>query len=339
MPPLVSLVIVNWNGLHYLTECWAAVQAQTYAPVEVILVDNGSTDGSLEWLAAQSPAPQVIRNTANQGFARANNQGIRQARGTYVALLNNDAYPEPNWLAALVAAAEADPQVGMVGSLMVFADAPEVVQSAGICVDRCGVSWDCAGGESAAAQGLTPRAVFGPSAGAALYRRDMLAALGGFDEGFFAYLEDVDLAWRARWLGWRALLVPAARVRHVHSGTGRQGSAFKTYYLARNKYQMLLKNYPLPQLLLYAPLIAFYDWLSLLNSLLSQRTLSGLRGRFAGMTCIAHVLRRRRTGQGRAQVSGQSIFELLEPVAAPWQVGRRYRHLAARPAAPRPARP
>ncbi len=339
MPPLVSLVIVNWNGLHFLTECWAAVQAQTYTPIEVIVVDNGSTDGSLEWLAAQTPAPHVIRNAANQGFARANNQGIQRAHGAYVALLNNDAFPEPGWLAALVATAEAAPLVGMVASLMVFADQTEVVQSAGICVDRCGVSWDCAGGELAAAQGVMPRPVFGPSAGAALYRRDMLDALGGFDEGFFAYLEDVDLAWRARWLGWQARLAPAARVRHVHSGTGRQGSDFKTYHLARNKYRLLFKNYPLPQLLWYAPLIVFYDWLSLVNSLVSQRTLSGLRGRFAGVTSMAHALRRRRVVQGGAAVSARSIFALLDPVAAPWQVGRRYRHLAARPAAPVTARP
>lgn len=329
MPPLVSLVIVNWNGLHFLPECWAALRAQTYAPVEIIVVDNGSTDGSLGWLAAQTPAPQVIRNATNRGFAAANNQGIRLAQGQYVALLNNDAYPEPGWLAALVAAAEADPQVGLVGSLMVFADDPEVVQSAGVCVDRCGVTWDCAGGEPAAAQGLTPRPVFGPSAGAALYRRDLLTALGGFDETFFAYLEDVDLAWRARWLGWQALLVPAARVRHVHSGTGREGSAFKTYYLARNKYRLLLKNYPLPQLFRYAPLIALYDALSLLNSLVRQRTLSGLRGRLVGLASCAHPLRQRRA-LPPAPEAGRAVFNLLAPVAAPWQVGRRYRHLAAR---------
>jgi len=330
VPPLVSLVIVNWNGLRFLPECWAALRAQTYPAVEVIVVDNGSTDGSLAWLAEQVPAPQVIRNGFNRGFAAANNQGIRQAQGQYVALLNNDAYPEPGWLAALVAAAEADPQVGLVGSLMVFADQPEIVQSAGVCVDRCGVTWDCAGGEPAAAQGALPRPAFGPSAGAALYRRELLVALGGFDEAFFAYLEDVDLAWRARWLGWQALLVPAARVRHVYSGTGRQGSAFKTYYLARNKYRLLLKNYPLPHLLAYAPLIALYDTLSLLNSLIRQRTLSGLWGRLAGLAALPAALRQRRAVQGGARAGRRAVFSLLAPVAAPWRVGRRYRHLAAR---------
>jgi len=327
MPPTVSIVIVNWNGLHFLKECWAALAAQTYAPVEVIVVDNASTDGSLEWLAAQTPAPQLIRNAANRGFAASNNQGLALARGAYVALLNNDAYPDPGWLAALVAAAEANPTVGMFASLMVFADRPEVVQSAGICLDRCGITWDCAGGQPAAAQSQTPSAVFGPSAGAALYRRELLATLGGFDEGFFAYLEDVDLAWRARWLGWSALLVPAARVRHVASGTGRQGSAFKTYYLAQNKVRMLLKNYPMPHLLLYAPLIALYDALSLANSLLAQRTLSGLRGRLAGWRALGQVLRQRRAVQGGRRATKAEVFALLAPVAAPWQVARRYRHL------------
>lgn len=335
MPPTVSIVIVNWNGLRFLKECWPALAAQTYAPVELIVVDNASTDGSREWLQAQSfapqtPAVQVVCNAANRGFAAANNQGLAVARGAYVALLNNDAYPDPGWLAALVAAAEANPQAGMFASLMVFADRPDVVQSAGIGLDRCGVAWDIAGGEPASAQGQTLRAVFGPSAGAALYRRELLNALGGFDERFFAYLEDVDLAWRARWLGWGALLVPAARVRHVHSGTGRQGSAFKTYYLARNKIHMLLKNYPLPHLLLYAPLIALYDLLSLANSLFAQRPLSGLRGRLAGWRSLGSVLRQRRLVQGGARVSTAEVFKQLAPVAAPWQVARRYRHLDGR---------
>jgi GT2 family glycosyltransferase len=330
VPPLVSIVIVNWNGLHFLKECWPALAAQTYAPVEVIVVDNGSTDGSLDWLAEQAPAPNVICNSQNRGFAAANNQGIQQARGPYVALLNNDAYPEPGWLAALVAAAEADARVGMVASLMVLANQPEIVQSAGICLDRSGVAWDCAGGEPVAAQGVDPRPVFGPSAGAALYRRELLAALGGFDEAFFAYLEDVDLAWRARWLGWQALLVPGARVRHVHSGTGRQGSAFKTYYLAQNKLRLLLKNYPSPYLILYAPIIALYDWLSLLNSLAGQRTLSGLRGRLAGWRALGQVLSQRYSVQAAKRVSGRAALAWLAPVAAPWTVQRRYRHLAAR---------
>ena len=330
MPPLVSIVIVNWNGLRFLPECWAALRAQTYAPVEVIVVDNGSTDGSLAWLAAQTPAPRLIVNAANRGFAAANNQGLAAAQGQYVALLNNDAYPEPGWLAALVAAAEADSAIGMAGGLLVFADRPEVVQSAGICVDRCGVTWDAAGGQPTDQQGAALRAGFGPSAGAALYRRAMLAALGGFDEAFFAYLEDVDLAWRARRAGWQAALVPSARVRHVHSGTGRQGSDFKTFYLARNKYRLLVKNYPWPYWVLYAPLIVAYDLLSLVNSLVTQRTLAGLRGRLAGLRGLGAALRARRAAQTQARTSGWAVFKLLAPVAAPWRVAERYAHLEPR---------
>ncbi|MCC7359659.1 MAG: glycosyltransferase family 2 protein [Anaerolineales bacterium] len=330
MPPLVSVVIVTWNGLRFLPECWAALRAQTYAPIEVIVVDNGSTDGSGQWLAVQTPAPRVIVNAGNRGFAAANNQGLAAARGEYVALLNNDAYPEPGWLAALVAAAEADPGVGLLGGLLLFADRPHIVQSAGICVDRCGITWDAAGGELAAQQGDQPRPSFGPSAGAALYRRELLAALGGFDEAFFAYLEDVDLAWRARRAGWRAVLVPSARVKHVHSGTGRQGSALKTFYLARNKYRLLVKNYPWPYWVLSAPLIGLYDLLSLADSLLNQRTLAGLRGRLAGLRGLGAALRARRAAQAAAHTSGWAVLRLLAPAAAPWRVRRRYAHLERR---------
>jgi GT2 family glycosyltransferase len=335
-PALVSVVIVNWNGQPLLERCLAALDAQTYADREVIVVDNGSTDASLAWLAECQPAVRLLRNDHNRGFAAANNQGIRAARGRYVALLNNDAFATPGWLAALVAAAEAHPRAGMVASLMLFADRPSMVNSAGICVDRFGVSWDRAGGAPAADPESAIVPVFGASAGAALYRREMLAELDGFDEDFFAYLEDVDLAWRARWLGWQAVLAPAARVLHIASATSREGSAFKTHCLARNKLLLLLKNYPAPQLWRYAPALVLYDLLSLANSLLIQRTLAGLRGRLEAVPLFGRALRRRRQLQSTRRASPDEVFAALAAPAWPWQVQRRYQHLY-RPAAERAA--
>jgi GT2 family glycosyltransferase len=210
---------------------------------------------------------------------------------------------------------------------MLFADRPHLVNSAGVCVDRFGVTWDCSGGELAASLGGEVMPVFGACAGAALYRREMLLALGGLDETYFIYLEDVDLAWRARWLGWEAVFAPAARVRHVHSGTTRQGSTFKTYLLARNKIQLLLANYPMPHLLLLAPLLLFYDFFSLLNSLFLQRTVSGLRGRLAGWAALGHALRVRRRTLSARVASPAQIFALLAAPVLPWRVPRRYAHL------------
>ena len=326
--PTVSVVIVNWNGRRFLPRCLESLGAQTFPPSEIILVDNGSTDSSAAWVREHSPHVCLILNDRNVGFAAANNQGIRAASGEFVALLNNDAFPEPGWLAALVAAAQSNPRVGSVASLMLFADRPEVVNSAGVSVDRCGVTWDRAGGEPASSQGTAIVPVFGASAGAALYRRSMLLALDGLNEAYFIYLEDVDLAWRARWMGWEAVLAPAARVLHVHSGTTRQGSAFKTYLLARNKIHMLLTNYPWPHLLLLGPLLLLYDNLSLAQTLFGQRSLAGLRGRLAGWATASQALRARRRVQAARRASARVVFAALAPAEWPWRVPRRYAHLS-----------
>jgi len=328
MPPLVSVVIANWNGRCYMEKCLASLNAQTYPSLEIIVVDNGSADGSRDWLVEHYPAVQVIANKENRGFAVANNQGISRSRGVYVALLNNDAWAEPDWLSCLVAAVEQDPNIGMAASLMLLADQPERVDSAGACVDRFGISWDRLSGEPAAASAASPAPVFGASAGAALYRRQLLDQTAGFDEDFFNYLEDVDLAWRALWLGWRAVYEPAARVYHVHSGTSGAGSAFKTYWLARNKIGLILKNYPRPQLWYYWPLILLYDGLSLGAALLAPQRWSALRGRLDGWRLLGRTLAKRRALQAMARVPAAEVFRRLAPPATPWQVRHRFQHRA-----------
>ena len=214
MGALVSVVVINWNGLPHLAACLPRLLGQTYAPFEVLIVDNGSQDGSQRWLADNFAQVRLIANAENVGFAAANNQGIQAARGAYVALLNNDTLPEPQWLAALVAAIEAQPRIGMAASKMVYTDRPEMINSTGVCLDRCGITWDRATGQPDAASDDRVVEVFGASAGAGLYRRELFTEVGLLDEGFFAYLEDVDLAWRAQWFGWKAVYVPAAKVCH-----------------------------------------------------------------------------------------------------------------------------
>jgi GT2 family glycosyltransferase len=326
------VIVVNMNGRRFLERCLSSLAAQTYSPVEIFLVDNGSTDGSQAWVAEHFPLVRVIANTTNRGFAAANNQGIALAEGDFVALLNNDAWVEADWLERMVAAAERDPAIGMVAPLMVLANHPQVIDSAGVQVDRCGISWDRAGGWAVSQGPGADEPIFGPSGGAALYRRQLLEQVGGFDEDYFIYLEDVDLAWRARWLGWQAAYVPAARVYHIHSGTNREGSAFKTYWLARNKIQMIAKNYPLPQLWLYLPVIWLYDTLSLGATILRAQGRSAVRGRLAGWRAVPSAWRKRRA-LGRPALTGTEIHRLLSSSVWPWQAARRYEHLDARPQA------
>jgi GT2 family glycosyltransferase len=331
--PLVSVVIANWNGRHHLEVCLPALAEQTLPAAEIIVVDNGSTDGSQAWLAAKHPEVTVLANDRNRGFAAANNQGIRAARGGYIALLNNDTRPIPEWLAALAHTLDTDTRLGMAASLMVFADRPTLINSMGVSVDRCGISWDRGGGQVVAGMADSLVEVFGASAGAALYRRELFDDVGGFDEDFFAYLEDVDLAWRARWRGWRAVCVPAARVYHAHSSTGVEGSAFKTYWLARNKIVVIAKNYPTPYLWWQLPMILVYDGLSLVNAVVRQRNASALRGRLAGWAAVGRAWRQRQAVQRGARVTAAAMFAWLEPADWPWRLQqRRYGHLGPRAA-------
>lgn len=194
----------------------------------------------------------------------------------------------------------------MCASLMLFADRPEVVQSAGIAVDRAAIAWDRLGGH-AAHEALEPCEVFGPSGGAALYRRAMLDEIGLYDERFFAYLEDVDLAWRAQRAGWRCRYVPAARVLHATSATSVQGSPFKNRLLGRNKVWLAMKNARMRDL----PVVAAYDLAAVLYAGLRRGEWAHLRGRLDG---LAHWVERDAAGAGEPP---------FDPLVAPWRVPAR----------------
>jgi GT2 family glycosyltransferase len=198
MSAKVSLIILNWNGRPYLEGCLSSVMAQTYPDFEAVLVDNGSTDGSAEFVAQRFPQVHIIRHDENLGFAAGNNTAIRATQSPYVATLNNNAQVESTWLAKLGKAMEADDQVGMCASKMLYAHQPHVIDSAGLSPDVAGIAWNRRRGERDRGDDAGPREVFGACAGAALYRRATLNQIGLFDEDFFAYLEDADLAWRAR---------------------------------------------------------------------------------------------------------------------------------------------
>jgi GT2 family glycosyltransferase len=320
-----TIIIPNLNGRHMLEPCLSALEAQTRRDFEVIVVDNGSTDGSVEWLAEAYPSVRTIANQENHGYAMAVNQGIRASVSQYVATLNNDAEVSPGWLAALIEAAESADQIGMCASRMLFAERPSMIDSAGINIDRVGIAWDRRGGETDKEAEETPVEVFGPCAGAALYRRTMLEEIGLFDQEFFAYLEDVDLAWRARRAGWRCLYVPSACVLHRHSATAGEGSPFKSYQLGRNKVWLLVKHYPVGHLWWYVPLIVLYDLLAVIYALLVRHDVHSLLGRLAGLSSARHMWAKRST----VDVAARRDLDWLLPADTPWQVPRRYRHLAS----------
>jgi GT2 family glycosyltransferase len=323
--PEVTVIIPNWNGQRLLPACLAALCRQRDRSFQVIVVDNGSTDGSVEWLRQHYPAVRLIVNQRNLGFAAAINQGIISTESRWVATLNNDTEVAEGWLSALVQAADSDPIVGMCASKMLFAHQPEMINSAGICLDLAGIAWDCCGGKPNSDSDQKTHEVFGPCGGAALYRRKMLEEIGLFDEDFFAYLEDVDLAWRARRAGWSALHVPSARVLHNHSATGVEGSPFKSFHLGRNKIWLLVKNYPFRQAWAYGFLCLLYDFAAVAYALVGRRDPYALYGRVAALSGLRRMWRKRHTG--RTWDRFDSAW--FAPLKAPWRVPDRYRHIPA----------
>lgn len=322
--PFIEVIIPSWNGLQWLKQCLPTLDRQALTDFRITVVDNGSRDDTTVWLQTQYPDIQMIRNPRNLGFALAVNQGVRRASAKYVATLNNDTQVDPDWLQNLAGVAESSESVGMAASKMLFADDPGVVNSAGIAVDRAGIAWDRLGGARDDPQLTKPQEVFGPCAGAALYRRAMLDEIGLFDEDFFAYLEDVDLAWRARRAGWRCLYAPKARVLHLHSATGQEGSPFKSFHLGRNKIWLLAKNYPFRELREHVPLVILYDLLAATYALVARRDTHALRGRLAGLRSWHKMWRKRRIPPASRS---RTDIDFLEPIVPPRRVMRRYKHI------------
>ena len=330
-PTTAAIVVLNYNGLHHLPGLFAGLAQQTRRDFALFIVDNGSRDGSqaaIPQLAAAFAVPTtLIENTENRGFAAACNQGIAAAGTTpWLVMLNNDTRPDPRWLEQLLATAADRPDVGMVASKMLFAHDPGRINSAGIALDWAGIAWDAQGGAPDDPSETTVREIFGPCGGAGLYARAMLDEIGGFDATFFAYLEDVDLAWRARLAGWRCLYQPQARVLHAHSATSGEGSPFKSYLLGRNKVWLLAKNYPQPWLTLYLPIIVAYDLLAALYGWITRGDAALLRGRWDGLRRLPVAWRARRHIQRRWR-RRQNWARTVAPLEWPWRVSRRYIHL------------
>ena len=331
--PTVSVVVVTWNGLRHLERCLPALLAQRLEAgdaFEVIVVDNASSDSSREYLARlgeRDSRLRVLLNDRNHGFAGPNNQAFDAARGAFIATLNNDAPPEPGWLAALLDAARRDPRTGSVASRMVFDHAPDIIQSAGIAIDRAAIAWDRLVGQPASAAGTEIEEVFGASAGAALYRTAMLRELDGFDARYFMYLEDVDLAWRARLAGWKAVYAPHATVRHAHSASAVEGSPFKLWHLGRNKWWTITKCYPTAGLARYLPAILAYDLASLPITVTTRRTVAPVTARLAALWGIKPFLKDRVILHHRYPDGWSRTRAWMEPLKAPQDILRRYRDL------------
>ena len=249
-----TVIIPNYNGLRFMEECMASLKAQTYRNFKILVVDNGSTDGSVDWLKEKQIETIFLKE--NTGFSGAVNVGIRAADTPYVILLNNDTRADEYFVAELVRALEQSPGIFSVSSKMIQMYAPHLMDDAGDMYSVLGWAYQRGVGQDIRRYRKSRR-VFSACAGAAIYRREVFEEIGYFDEMHFAYLEDIDVGYRARIAGYDNIYCPAAVVWHVGSGTsGSKYNSFKVKLAARNNIYLNYKNMPTLQLLVNAVPIA-----------------------------------------------------------------------------------
>lgn len=284
---LLSAIVVNFRQPELLRACLRSLDAalaRVEGESELVVVENGSGDGSAELVRREHPDAALVELDENHGFGGGVNAGLERSRGEYIALVNNDATVEPDALAELVrVACEGGRDVGSVAAQMRFADRPQTINSAGIGIDRLGVVYDRQLGAAVGSGERCPVEVFGASGGAALWRRAALDSVGGFDGSFFVYLEDADLAWRARMRGWRSLYAPAAVVYHHHSATAVHSSPFKYRWVGRNRVRLLARNADARMLARHAPAMVAYDLAYVAYAAARDRTLAPVAGRLRGL--------------------------------------------------------
>ena len=307
MQPDVSVVIVTWNGRQHLDICLAAVAAQQGVATETIIVDNGSTDGTAELIRSGYPWVKLVALAENCGFAGGNNAGAREARGRFVAFLNNDTSPDPGWLRALLAGIDEPAGFALTTSRIVYMHDPDVIDSAGDGMLRWGGAYKRHHGEPTSMAPVTEE-VFGVCGAACLMPKAVFDELGGFDEDFFASHEDVDLSYRARLRGYRCQYVAAAVVRHHGSATLGTVSPSAVFHGQRNLEWMYLKNTPASLLLRTLPGHVIYN-----AAAAAHFTRLGLLGTFcrakaAALAGLPRMLRKRAAVQ-RARLVGTAAIE------------------------------
>ena len=312
--PFVSVIIVTWNSKAYLPRCLTALSLQTFHKFEVIIVDNGSTDGVLDKLSYDYPnlILHIEFLSSNLGFAVANNLGARLARGQWLALLNADAFPEPAWLAKLLVAANKYPEYSCFSSRQIQANTPEFLDGAGDSYHVSGMAWRNKMAYPANDYALNNKEIFSPCAAAALYLRTAFLEVSGFDEDFFSYYEDVDLGFRLRLQGYRSLYVPDAIVHHVGSATFGALSNFAFYQSHRNLVWTFFKNMPTGLLWRYLPAHIIANLIYVIYYTIRGRGKVLWRAKWDALCRLPKVLKKRKEIQKIRKVTDRELLHIME---------------------------
>jgi GT2 family glycosyltransferase len=327
-PPLISIVIVSWNSAKHLPHCLDCLSQQTFQDFEVIVIDNGSLDGGTNDLEQQYTqlALHIERLPSNEGFALANNRGARIACGKWLALLNADAFPEPNWLESILQAAKQYPEFSFFSSRQIQANQPDLLDGSGDEYHVSGLAWRRFYNYQAGKYGLKEEEVFSACGAAALYSRDDFLSVGGFDETYFSYFEDVDLSFRLRLMGKRCLYVPQAVVYHIGSASSGKISDFVIYHGHRNLVWTYFKNMPGALFWWYLPLHLLMNFFFIVSFTLKGRGSAILHAKIDAFSRLPAIIRTRRQIQNSRRITLPQIRQVMsKKLFAPYWASRQRR--------------
>jgi GT2 family glycosyltransferase len=319
MNPVISIVVPNWNGEDVIGECLDSLRAQTFKDFEIIVVDNNSSDSSLDVIKSRYPEVKLISLPENKGFCTAVNTGIINSQGEYIAILNNDTEVVPSWLEVLYKAFRDHPEISFCSSKMLYYDKRDRINNAGIKIKRNGDSSSIGAGQPDGPFFEKEKEVFGACAGASIYRKRLFDDIGLFDESFFMYLDDVDLSFRAQLSGHRCLFIPKAIVYHKKGYSMQRHDKFsrlEVFLNSRNSVYCLLKNWP-KSLLIKNMHRIFLRRLELVVRYTIQKMHKGtaipfIKGKLVAYRNIGTILKQRRSVQSLKKVSDSYLASIMD---------------------------
>jgi GT2 family glycosyltransferase len=319
--PEMSVIVVNWNGLHFLKTCLTALRRQTFRDFEAIMVDNGSTDGSVAYVRADFPEVNVIPLSENRGFTGGNIAGYERARGELIVLLNNDTEADPHWLEELHKASGVFPKAGSFASKMMLFDQRSRIDNCGFGLTKVGTGVHLGFNELDGPRWSEPRRVFGACAGAAAYRRSMLEDVGFFDPDLFIIFEDLDLSFRAQLRSYECMFVPSATVYHHVGHTLRKYPARRAYFEERNIDLVYLKNMPLGLILLALPKRLMFEIGCALYFFRLGVGTAFLKAKMDVLRGLPSVLRKRREILSKRTLTNAQLRSILQTyrLSAKWK--------------------
>ncbi|WED41897.1 glycosyltransferase family 2 protein [Legionella cardiaca] len=315
----IAVVIINYNSSCYLLKALRALAKQNFKPEQVIVFDNGSKEPLPAEIKTLGLPLKVIISPVNLGFAAGNNKAIEflDPQINWIALLNPDAYPHEDWLMEIVKVIESCPHYAFMGSKLICEKEPHLLDGTGDVYHISGKAWRKNHRKPLIHDENEIREIFSPCAAAAVYRRDAFMAVQGFDENYFCYYEDIDLAFRLRLLGYKGCYVPESIAEHTGSATTERHSDFYTYHGHRNLVWTYFKNMPLPLLIMTLPLHILLNFATIFLFIMRGQATTIFKSKRDALKSIKAILKQRRAIQNTRTLSTKNLLKILEK-GLPW---------------------